>query len=151
MRDQQKFMPRHISPSGYILRHVNPILCVCSTCLRNDAGLLQQVCPNPRSTYVMGLVKMDLDELAKATAVVVAHCLGIAEALQNRVGLQARKIRFDDLSNFTEERWGRGMGKGPACTSRRLGHSRCYPVQRPSKYHSKAVMQRDKRNPAAHR
>jgi hypothetical protein len=51
------------------------------------SALLQQVRPDASSTYVVGLVEMDFNQLAKATAVMVAQRFGISKGLQDGVGL----------------------------------------------------------------
>lgn len=54
------------------------------------SALLQQICADARTTDVVGLVEVDLNQLAKATAVVVAQGLGIAKRLQDGVGLPGK-------------------------------------------------------------
>jgi len=54
----------------------------------HHSAFFQQVCANARATDVVGLVEVDLNQLTKATAIVVAQRLGITKGLQNGVGLQ---------------------------------------------------------------
>ena len=56
--------------------------------LVDHSALLQQVRLDQGSTDVVAAVKVDLDELAKATGVVVAQRLGVSKSLQQRVGCQ---------------------------------------------------------------
>ena len=56
--------------------------------LVHNSGLLQQVCLDPRTTDTAAIVKEYVDQLAKATTVVVAQRLGISKCLQEGVGLQ---------------------------------------------------------------
>ena len=53
---------------------------------------LQQVSPDGRPTDAAVPIKLDLRVLAEPTAVVVAHRLGVAERLQQRVALQHRLL-----------------------------------------------------------
>lgn len=67
----------------------------CSTALlpaAHHSAFLQQVGPDACSTDVVGLVEVDLNQLAKAAAVVVAQRLGIAKRLKNGVGLYSKQV-----------------------------------------------------------
>lgn len=54
----------------------------------HHSALLQEVGSYACTTDVVGVVEVDLNQLAKAAAVVVAQRLGIAKGLQDGVGLQ---------------------------------------------------------------
>ena len=56
--------------------------------LMRHSRLFQQVSLNQSTTDVLTLAEVDLDQLAKATAVVVAQGSGVAEGFQQRVSLQ---------------------------------------------------------------
>lgn len=56
--------------------------------LVNHAGLFQQICLDARPTNAPAVVEEDVDELAKATTVVVTQRLCIAKGLQKGIGLQ---------------------------------------------------------------
>ena len=64
---------------------VEDVVVPLSTKLVHHSALLQEVCLDQSSTDVVTTVKVDLDQLAKATTIVVAQRLGIAKGLQQRV------------------------------------------------------------------
>ena len=51
-------------------------------------GLLQQISLDQSTTDVLALAEVDLNQLAKTTAVIVAQGSGIAKSFQQRVGLE---------------------------------------------------------------
>ena len=57
----------------------------------HDAALLQEVRLDLGAADVVAGADVDLDELAKAAAVVVAQRLGVAKGFQNGVGLKRRE------------------------------------------------------------
>lgn len=73
----------------------------------HHTALLKQVGAYARPTYVICLIEMDLNELAKAATVVVAQRLGIAKSLQDGISLgrRGRGVRVRG--------WGWGGGRQP--------------------------------------
>ena len=51
----------------------------------DNPGALQQVGPHSCPADPPGLIELDLHKLPKARGVVVAHCLGIAKCLEQRI------------------------------------------------------------------
>lgn len=64
-------------------------------CPAHHSAFLQQVSPDACTTDVVGLVEVDLNQLAKPAAVVITLCLGIAERFQDGVGLQHKQPYYD--------------------------------------------------------
>ena len=56
--------------------------------LVHDTTLLEQVCENFGTADVIARIEVNLQQLAEARGVVIAQSLGIAESLQEGVGLQ---------------------------------------------------------------
>eukprot|EP00966_Prymnesium_polylepis_P106729 2470925-Prymnesium_polylepis.4 len=74
---------RHVF--GRQIEHVVVLLVVL---LRRDARLLEEVSAHVRARHPPCRVEVEREELAEAGAVVVAHRLGTAKRLHDRVGLQ---------------------------------------------------------------
>ena len=57
-------------------------------CKLHNPGALQEVGPHSSTADAACLVELDLHKLPEARGVVVPHCLGIAECLQQWIGLE---------------------------------------------------------------
>jgi hypothetical protein len=83
----------------------------------HHSALFQQIGAYACTTDVVGVIEVDLNELAEAAAVVVAQRLGIAKGLQDRVGLQTTPAATHDESD--QPRWIRVQGlQGAMFTAR---------------------------------
>ncbi len=88
---------------------VEDVVAALSRQLVHHPGLLQEVGLDARPADASTIVKKDVDELTKATTVIVPQCLGVSERLQQWVGLQdlvlhtcARTTRLTSQSSHAQ-------------------------------------------------